>query len=267
MAVFSTYKTLGKTPLQALENYRNEHNLPTDLKMAYAGRLDPMAEGRLLLLSGETCKERDTYLHLDKEYEFEILLGFASDTYDILGILEKAEDYQFSEFNSIQIDQVLDRYRGNVSLPYPLFSSKTVKGKPLFLWALEGRADTITIPVRQSTIYKLDYLESHSLSSQEIYSTVCERIEKVDRVVEDSKKLGNDFRREEVLGSWVKSTTDTKAYYQIIKLRCIASSGTYMRTLASVIAQDLGSIGLAWSIKRTTIGVYDPYSKQWNKVY
>jgi tRNA U55 pseudouridine synthase TruB len=52
-----------------------------------------MAEGKMLVLAGETCKEREKYLGLDKEYIFEILLGFESDTKDILGIIKKEKEF------------------------------------------------------------------------------------------------------------------------------------------------------------------------------
>jgi tRNA U55 pseudouridine synthase TruB len=52
-----------------------------------------MAEGKMLILAGEACKEREKYLGLDKEYIFEILLGFKSDTKDILGIIENDKKF------------------------------------------------------------------------------------------------------------------------------------------------------------------------------
>ena len=39
-----------ETPLQALEFFRAKHKEYKDLKMTYAGRLDPMASGVLVVL-------------------------------------------------------------------------------------------------------------------------------------------------------------------------------------------------------------------------
>jgi tRNA U55 pseudouridine synthase TruB len=83
------WKEIGETPLEVLENFKEENPKYKNEKFAYAGRLDPMAEGKLLVLVGDTCKEREKYLNLDKEYEFEILLGFKSDTKDLLGMAER----------------------------------------------------------------------------------------------------------------------------------------------------------------------------------
>src|SRR3989338_4911372 len=82
-------KKEGETPLAALEAFRRKNKEYANTKLTYAGRLDPMASGLLLLLAGEEIKNKEKYLNLDKEYEFEILFGFQTDTYDILGKITK----------------------------------------------------------------------------------------------------------------------------------------------------------------------------------
>jgi tRNA U55 pseudouridine synthase TruB len=51
-------KKEGETPLEALEFFRKKNKQYQDLKMTYAGRLDPMASGLLLLLAGEETKKK-----------------------------------------------------------------------------------------------------------------------------------------------------------------------------------------------------------------
>ena len=81
-------KAVGETPLSCAEDYRAKHKELEGVAMAYAGRLDPMASGKLLILLGEECKNQTNYHGLDKEYEFSVLLGIGSDTHDVLGRLE-----------------------------------------------------------------------------------------------------------------------------------------------------------------------------------
>ncbi len=246
-------KPLGKTPLQVVEQYKSDNPEHEKTKMAYAGRLDPMAEGKLLLLLGEECKQREKYLGLDKEYEFEVLVGMSSDTQDILGLTDNVTIPD----NTENLDTILDKLRGNIVLPYPVFSSKTVEGKPLFLWALEQRLSEITIPTKEVQVYKLDLLSQKTIPKNSVLQTVQERIARVTQVTEESKQLGRDFRRKDVLQKWKENIESTKQdQFMVIQLRCVCSSGTYMRTLASMIGQELGSAGLAWSIKRTKIGKY-----------
>ena len=55
--VYNVFKPQGLTPLEALERLREKLKLPKELKITYAGRLDPMAEGVLILLAGSKVKE------------------------------------------------------------------------------------------------------------------------------------------------------------------------------------------------------------------
>lgn len=248
-------KAVGETPLEALERLRSDAGIPKSVPLAYAGRLDPMASGTLLVLIGEECKRQQTYHTLDKEYQCEVLFGVHSDSGDVLGITECEKDPP--QVRSAHLRRVLHDLLGPTQLPYPHFSSKTVRGKPLHTWTLENRLDEITIPFRTSTIYKLTPENMHGRTGSEIRAEVLEKIKRLPLVTDPKKAIGRDFRRDEVLASW-KHLKDTHAdtYFQIMKIRCICSSGMYMRSLAEEIARRLGTVGLAYSIHRTRIGAY-----------
>jgi len=158
--VFLIWKRLGETPLQALERLRKIEGLNPSISMTYAGRLDPLAEGELLILTGEECKNKEKYLGLDKEYKVEILLGASTDTGDVMGIINKQAKTARPCLAVSQVKDVLQRFVGKVSWSYPAFSSKTVQGKPLFLWSLEGKINEVDIPIRESEIYELELLSA-----------------------------------------------------------------------------------------------------------
>ncbi|MBP6060753.1 MAG: hypothetical protein KA515_01980, partial [Candidatus Pacebacteria bacterium] len=100
-------KREGETPLSALERFRAKNKGYKDLPITYAGRLDPMASGVLVLLAGEKTKEKDKYLFLDKEYEFEVLFGFATDTYDILGkVISHKSDLWLESFKKMILENL-----------------------------------------------------------------------------------------------------------------------------------------------------------------
>jgi tRNA pseudouridine(55) synthase len=247
-------KELGKTPLEALTAYKAVHPELRDVPMAYAGRLDPMAEGLLLVLLGDECKVQERYHAYDKEYVFEILFGMRSDTGDILGLTASCTQ---GPFTANDIKTVLGELQGAITLPYPHFSSKTVQGKPLHMWKLEGRIDEIEIPTKESMIHKLDLLSLRTIDGASLRSSVHERIALVSKVTDPKKSLGKDFRREDVLALWDTHLASTaQEEFVIAQVRCIASSGTYMRSLAEVIASKLHTCGLAYSIRRTRIGTY-----------
>ena len=59
--VLNLYKPQGVTPLELIDRFRQKHPEYKDEKLGYAGRLDPMAEGILLVLVGDENKKRKTY--------------------------------------------------------------------------------------------------------------------------------------------------------------------------------------------------------------
>jgi tRNA pseudouridine(55) synthase len=238
--IFVFYKQQGETLKEALIRARQEHSMPLDERMAYAGRLDPMAEGLLLLLSGEDCKEKDRYLGLDKEYEVKVLLGISSDTADALGIVMASmvpDELQVSGFKFKSLV-------GKRVQPYPAYSSKTVQGKPLFRWAREGKLGEIEIPERESEIKSVELLSQSTVSLETLKAEAARRIARVQ----------GDFRQEACIASW--SALQAPKECVVVQLRVASSSGAYMRTLAERLGKELGVSALAWSIKRTRLGEY-----------
>jgi len=262
-------KKLGETPLIALERLRLERGIPDSIPLAYAGRLDPMATGTLLILIGEACKIQEQYHTLDKEYEFEILLGAHSDTGDVLGLINFSAPP--SHQTSTNLKTILNSLRGKIELPYPSFSSKTVRGKPLHTWALENRLNEIEIPVKRSHIYSIHHEDTRVITSEDLKKEIHLKIESIQRVTDPKKALGADFRRDIIRESWKSFFEMNPSHeFQILQFRCIASSGTYMRSLAEVIGAKLNTEALAFSIHRTKIGTYKPFFKNigfWAKTY
>lgn len=249
-------KTVGQTPLEAIEHYRKVAGLSQHTPLAYAGRLDPMAAGKLLVLVGDECKRQKDYHALEKEYQFEVLFGTRSDTGDVLGLLTWTTPHVTS-YEGLQ--KVAAGLTGNISLPYPQFSAKTVAGKPLHVWTLEGRLDEIEVPVAHTKIHTLQLKDLRTVLAKEIVDTVHDRIDKLTPVTTPSKALGRDFRRVEVLENWgVWYEYHRKETLQVATFSCVCSSGTYMRSLAEEIGRKVGMPALAYSITRNTIGRYLP---------
>jgi tRNA pseudouridine(55) synthase len=246
-------KQVGETPLAALERFRSDSDIPKNVPLAYAGRLDPMASGKLLILIGDECKRQRDYHGLDKEYEFSVLIGTASDTGDVLGIISTCSAPQVTE-NAARI--ATQKLVGALEMPYPHFSSKTVHGKPLHVWTLEKRLGEIKIPTKHSHIFSLKLTDLCTITKQEAYAYVTRKIETIPEVTDPRKALGADFRRSDVHAAWNKFLKDGAPEYQVATFSCIASSGTYMRSLAEKIAEELGTCGLAYHIHRSKIGKY-----------
>ncbi len=245
--VINIYKKAGQTPLDCINILKKEKDELRFIPMTYAGRLDPLAEGVLLILVGDECLKKDEYLSLPKEYEVDILLGFATDTYDEMGKVikfEKSED--FKNF-ATKIQKILPRFIGRIKQSYPPYSSRTVNGKPLFEWAREGKLEEIEIPSHDVFVENIEILEEESYLGSELLS----------KIKEDIGKVKGDFRQKEIINIWEKELINKyEEKYYVIKLRISCGSGVYVRGIANEIGEKLGVGALALKIVRTKVGDY-----------
>ncbi len=258
-------KRVGVTPLAAMQDYQNSDSALMCVPLTYAGRLDPMASGKLLILIGEECKRRNKYDDLDKEYIFEVLLGFTTDTGDVLGIPAAGASAAIDDHDAHEVARSMI---GTHALPYPSFSSKTVNGKPLFQYALDGTLDTIQVPDAQMRVYSMRYLDKLVLPRQQLIERVLGKVEllDVDTAIEakpegGALRLGVGFRKDDICKAWWALQSKAKVNGTVLRFSAIVSSGTYIRSLAPLIARELGADGLAYSIDRTKIGKYQPIAK------
>jgi tRNA pseudouridine(55) synthase len=250
-SVVRVHKKRGETPLQALEAWRAANPSLAHLPATYAGRLDPMAEGLLVLLVGEACKEKEWYVGMDKEYVVEVVLGVGTDTGDTLGMPVLGTEVR-DVTNSAKVVRGLV---GSATLPYPPFSSKTVRGKPLFQYALEGTLDTITIPKHSETIHRMTLVGVRMVSTEELLARIATDLAVVPRSAAESKRLGHDFRQDAIRHAW-EGLHGVERVWPVLRLRVVCGSGTYMRTLAERLGSGFDTRGCALSINRTRIGRY-----------
>ena len=248
-------KRIGETPLECLERVRVEqialgHTEYVGAPMTYAGRLDPLASGLLPILVGEECKIKNNYLGLDKEYEVEILFGVATDTGDLMGIIKGKLGVgpvpaTPSATNFSLID--LDAYVGKLSQEYPAYSSKTVAGVQLHELARTGDLPD-EMPTKEVEIFSIQKLGEYAVTADEIASRAAERIALVH----------GDFRQGEIVRGWrafseTQNIRDQAQLFNVMRVRVVCSSGTYMRSLAARIGHAAGVGALAFDIRRTKI--------------
>lgn len=245
----AVYKKWGKTPLETLDELRQKYPLLEGVPLSYAGRLDPLTEGLMLILAGETNKDREKHLGLDKTYEVEILLGIKTDTGDLFGMPYVDRGVQ-EKLGTDNVSKVLKSFVGKQQFPYPVYSSKTVQGKPLFQWMNEGRIHEIEIPKTDVEIYSLELLDVDLDPVKKVRGD--EILEKVELALSSVK---GDFRYDEMRAGWASVLNGRREEnFDVIKINCECSSGTYMRVLAEEIGRKMGVPALAYSIKRTEVG-------------
>lgn len=246
-------KKLGETPLEALENYKK--TLKDDelyeitpkknkkkIRFSYAGRLDPMARGKMIILRGLECKNQDYYCNLNKTYEFEVLFNFKTDTYDILGILENKTNLNYNIINKFVKNNLIN-YIGKYKQTYPPYSSYCINGKPLWLLSKENK--NIKIPKKEIEIYNLEFIGFNIISQENLNNLIFNKIHTLN------KNNFKNFRVLEILRKW-KLNFDynyNKEYY-IYKFRSKVSSGTYIRDLVNRMGDDLNMGAVTFDINR-----------------
>jgi tRNA pseudouridine55 synthase len=244
--VLNLYKPLGLTPLQCIEKFRKEHPEYTDTTLGYAGRLDPMAEGVLLVLVGEENKKRKEYERLPKVYEFDMLFGLTTDTYDLLGIVQETEPKPCT-VDAAMLKNQLEIYTGTFDQEYPPYSSALVHGKPLYYWARNNMISSITIPKKSINIISFRLIRLSTISPTLVKSKIWDTI----------PYLTGEFRQEDILKRWedffLHISTQT---FQFATLSIECSSGTYIRSLVHELGKHFQCGALAMRIKRTRVGTY-----------
>lgn len=238
------HKKRGETLAALLLRIRNEYSIGLlqngqPIPITYAGRLDPMAEGEVLLLVGSTCKEKEQYLGLDKTYRFEVLLGVSTDTADVLGKIT-ASMATIPEITDSAIKETVTRCLEKSEWSYPVFSSKTIDGVPLFVHARQGTLPEV-LPVQTGTLKTLQYVGKKVVSFAELRNTI----------IADIGLVQGDFRQSEIVALWQQCEGDTAI---LLEFEAQVTSGFYIRTLATYIAECLGCVGLAYRIVRVKVG-------------
>lgn len=236
-------KKEGETPLACLERFRVKNKIYKNIPMTYAGRLDPMASGVVLILAGEECKKKEKYLELDKEYKFSVLFGFATDTYDLLGKITSCtrQDLVQKELGE-KIKENLKYFIGELTQEYPMYSSKTVAGKQLWNYARSG--EEVEIPKRRVKVKSLKLGKITTINQEKLFKNIEKRI----------KKVSGDFRQKEILKLWKKKlvTREGKFFVADFEIKC--SSGTYVRGIANSLGEKIDIPALAFYIERTRVG-------------
>ena len=238
------YKNLGETPNECILRFKKDNQEYAESPMTYAGRLDPMAEGLLLVLSGEELKNKDEYLGLQKTYEFEILWGFQTDTLDVLGLVESKKS-KVESVEEKEIQQYLKNSIRKFEQNYPAYSSKPVSGKSLFEWAREGKLGEIEIPLHVVEIFESEHLSRKTISGKELLQNICQKVSVVH----------GDFRQEEILENWMKLLAEKEEdTFTVDRISATVSSGFYIRQFVFDLAKSLDNFATTFHINRTKIG-------------
>ena len=144
-------KDTGMSSNFALQRVKRLYNAQ---KAGHTGALDPLATGMLPICLGEATKFSQHLLDSDKRYLVTAKLGIRTDTSDSDG---EVVSTRAIEFTQAQLDDALDKFRGDIKQVPTMFSALKYQGQPLYKYAREG----ITVPreARPITVHELKFIQ------------------------------------------------------------------------------------------------------------
>lgn len=197
-SILPVNKPKGVTSFEVVRAVRHALRLK---KVGHAGTLDPLAEGLLIILTGNKTKLMSDFLKLDKEYLATLRLGVTSKSHDLeTELVTRDSDV---DLPIERINEVLVKFTGTIEQVPPEFSAAWVGGKRAY--SLARRGVEFELKPKKVTITEL----------------VCESLEA-----------------------------------ERLKLRVVCTSGTYIRSLARDIGEELGCGAVLEDLVRTRIGSY-----------
>ena len=190
--IILAYKPIGKTPLEIINELKQNYGY-SKTKMSYAGRLDPMAHGLMIILKDAECYKQHLYHNFSKIYKFKLLLGISTDTFDILGKITNNSNSNIN-INTDNLYSIINSLIGKQKQHYPPYSSARVDGHPLWYYAKNNLLHTITIPYKEIEPYfeypQNDLLELHKDILKLLNVLYKEYLQKEKKTIENNKSGG-----------------------------------------------------------------------------
>ncbi|KAL7411267.1 pseudouridine synthase, partial [Mrakia frigida] len=280
MTILEGLKRLGsKSILMAQESVKGGPKARGGIgKIGQGGTLDPLADGVLVVGLGKGTKELGRFLLCSKEYRTVGILGCSTDSYDSDGAIVDTAPWE--HLTRQDVENVLDRFRGEILQTPPIYSALKMDGKPLYEYARSNTPLPRPIEARKQIVHEL-VLESWQEARTEEggeghgFRWPEKVLGKEEReVLEKSKKLMDDA--EKVPSSTTASTeskpvpssssssstlppstsTTKRVIPPVFTLRMTVSSGTYVRSIVHDIAQALNSAAHVVVLTRTRQGEF-----------
>ena len=192
-------KPLKWTSFQVVNKIRwlikNHFNIKK-IKVGHAGTLDPLAEGLLIICTGQLTKRITEFQNLNKSYTGVFHIGATRPSFDLETDIDSS-----SCIKHLKVEDILktkDQFIGNIQQTPPIFSAVKIKGKKLYQYARVG--EKINPKKRNISIFKFNILKID--------------LPKVFFEIECSKgtyirSIANDFGKQLKVGAYLENLTRT----------------------------------------------------------
>jgi len=144
-------KKTGITSHDVVEKFRRRSKIK---KVGHTGTLDPLATGLLVLCVGKATRLQAYLMGMEKTYEGVIQFGWATDSYDAVGVPAG----ETSEVNVEHVDfaPLIAPFLGAIQQMPPQFSAKKVGGVRAYELARKGEVAALT--PKAVTVYEFEIL-------------------------------------------------------------------------------------------------------------
>ncbi|HXA17427.1 MAG TPA: tRNA pseudouridine(55) synthase TruB [Thermoanaerobaculia bacterium] len=145
-------KKTGITSHDVVEKFRRRSKIK---KVGHTGTLDPLATGLLVLCVGKATRLQAYLMGMEKTYEGIIQFGWATDSYDAVGVPAGEP----AEVNVEHIDFVplVTPFLGAIEQMPPQFSAKKVGGVRAYELARKGEVAALT--PKSITVYEFEIVQ------------------------------------------------------------------------------------------------------------
>ncbi len=123
-------------------------------KVGFAGTLDPLASGLMIIATGQATKLLDLFHILPKEYEADIIFGKTSPSFDLE--LATTTNESAKKFTLGELKESIAKFTGEQWQQVPIYSAVKVAGQKLYESARRGKK--VVAPKKKINIYKIDVL-------------------------------------------------------------------------------------------------------------
>lgn len=239
-------KPLGITSYDVIRQLKRKYK---GEKIGHAGTLDPLATGVLVCMVGKDATKRQSeFMNISKEYEFDVLFGFETDTYDILGFPKLVNKDKAIKDIENEVKDNISSFKGLIKQTVPPFSAVKINGLPLYRWYLQGKIDEVEVPTREIDVEEIKIIKTIVVTKLDLEKNILKTLEVVRQ----------GFRKEDVIKRWKEllSEEDDNKEYLIVTIRTTVSKGTYIRAIAHDLGKKLGVGGCVTRLVRTKVGKY-----------
>lgn len=247
--IIPVYKPLGASSHQlaaAVGRARNE-------KATHTGTLDPMAEGVLVVLTGEDRFRKSQLSTTEKTYTFKMILGVQTDSHDLLGIAHtKKTTEKLGTLSLQEIELLAKKALSDISKKtqqvQPLFSAGRTGGTSFFEYG--KKKQPLALPKNKVAVSQASLDEIHTIDIQTLHDYISTTIATVS----------GDFRQAEILTNWDtifnKLANQNIPELPIMTCTVTVTKRTYIRGLVRDIASEIAIPATTFSIVRTRNGPF-----------